>query len=184
MKKIIFILGIMVMLVISGFTIAETLNNEWKTGIKYNIGDKVTYNNLNYECMQGHTSLAGWNPQAVPALWKQVVTQPLNSNEFITSKAYKIGDKVTYNNINYVVLQAHNSQSDWTPDKVPALFKRDIDNNTKDTLKTELLNKYPDKFNNLDIEDVTVSIEYTVYSITTIDKVTGKENKKTWIVKE
>jgi hypothetical protein len=35
---------------------------------------------------------------------------------------YIVNDLVTYNNLIYKVLQEHTSQSDWTPDKVPALF--------------------------------------------------------------
>jgi chitinase len=29
----------------------------------------VTYNGANYECRQAHTSLPGWEPAAVLALW-------------------------------------------------------------------------------------------------------------------
>lgn len=34
-----------------------------------------------------------------------------------------IGEIYSYNNILYEVIQAHTTQSDWTPDTVPALFK-------------------------------------------------------------
>lgn len=37
---------------------------------------------------------------------------------------YKVGDRVRYEDILYRVLQAHTSQLDWTPDKVPALYAR------------------------------------------------------------
>lgn len=35
---------------------------------------------------------------------------------------YQIGDRVIYNNVLYKVLQAHTSQSDWTPDVAVSLF--------------------------------------------------------------
>ena len=39
-------------------------------------------------------------------------------------KAYSIGDRCRYENLLYKCVQAHTSQADWTPDKVPALFVR------------------------------------------------------------
>ncbi len=42
---------------------------EWK---QYNAGDTVTYNGVNYRCLQSHTSLPGWEPPNVPALWQQI----------------------------------------------------------------------------------------------------------------
>lgn len=41
-----------------------------------------------------------------------------------TSKAYAIGDRVKYSGLLYRCVQAHTSQSDWTPDVVPALWVR------------------------------------------------------------
>ncbi|MDO5044301.1 MAG: sugar-binding protein [Coriobacteriia bacterium] len=41
-----------------------------------------------------------------------------------TGKSYKVGDIFSYNNELYRVVQAHTSQSDWTPDAVPALYTR------------------------------------------------------------
>ncbi|MEU5384237.1 M28 family peptidase [Kitasatospora cineracea] len=38
--------------------------------------------------------------------------------------AYNAGDVVTYNGVSYKCLQAHTSQSTWTPDVVPALWQR------------------------------------------------------------
>ncbi|MFD8478238.1 M28 family peptidase [Kitasatospora sp. NPDC059673] len=37
---------------------------------------------------------------------------------------YNVGDVVTYNGVGYRCLQAHTSQSTWTPDVVPALWQR------------------------------------------------------------
>lgn len=38
--------------------------------------------------------------------------------------AYMAGDRVMYSNAMWVVIQAHTSQADWTPDVTPALFAK------------------------------------------------------------
>ncbi|MDK8179215.1 fibronectin type III domain-containing protein, partial [Paenibacillus sp. UMB4589-SE434] len=43
----------------------------WKAGTAYKTNDEVTYNNVVYVCVQGHTSLQGWEPANVPALWRK-----------------------------------------------------------------------------------------------------------------
>lgn len=50
---------------------------------------------------------------------KNKVLFPLWSGDGI---AYSIGDRVRYNNVLYKVLQAHTSQSDWTPVAAASLF--------------------------------------------------------------
>lgn len=42
---------------------------EWAVGQTYAIGDVVTYQGQRYECRQAHTSIVGWQPPNVPALW-------------------------------------------------------------------------------------------------------------------
>lgn len=44
----------------------------WKPGIAVTPGQKYTYNGVTYEVVQAHTTQAGWEPSAVPALWKKV----------------------------------------------------------------------------------------------------------------
>ncbi|WP_370023130.1 glycosyl hydrolase family 18 protein [Planotetraspora sp. GP83] len=44
----------------------------WAPNTSYAIGARVTYNGADYECIQAHTSLTGWEPPNVPALWKPV----------------------------------------------------------------------------------------------------------------
>ncbi|XVQ85689.1 fibronectin type III domain-containing protein [Microbispora siamensis] len=46
----------------------------WAPYTSYATGARVTYNGTDYECIQGHTSLPGWEPPNVPALWKAVGT--------------------------------------------------------------------------------------------------------------
>ncbi|CAH0119725.1 MULTISPECIES: glycosyl hydrolase family 18 protein [unclassified Paenibacillus] len=43
---------------------------EWQANTSYTAGDVVMYNNMQYKCRQSHTSLPGWEPPNVPALWQ------------------------------------------------------------------------------------------------------------------
>ncbi|WP_407695967.1 carbohydrate-binding protein, partial [Sphaerimonospora thailandensis] len=42
----------------------------WAPNTYYAVGARVTYSGKDYEIVQPHTSLAGWEPPNVPALWK------------------------------------------------------------------------------------------------------------------
>lgn len=42
----------------------------WEENKSYTSGDCVSYGGTEYICLQPHTSLAGWTPAAVPALWR------------------------------------------------------------------------------------------------------------------
>ncbi|WP_055478317.1 M4 family metallopeptidase [Sphaerimonospora mesophila] len=44
----------------------------WSTWTAYNAGDIVTYDGVRYRCLQSHTSLPGWEPPIVPALWQRL----------------------------------------------------------------------------------------------------------------
>jgi len=46
-------------------------NNTWQTAVSYTVGTLVTYNGINYKCIQAHKSLQGWEPPNVPALWQK-----------------------------------------------------------------------------------------------------------------
>ena len=53
--------------------ITEGETRVWAADISYVVGDIVAYpdaTSTRYECLQAHTSQTGWNPPAVPALWK------------------------------------------------------------------------------------------------------------------
>ncbi|MEU6099976.1 carbohydrate-binding protein, partial [Streptomyces flaveolus] len=41
----------------------------WAPGRAYAAGDRVTYGSGAYRCLQAHTSMTGWEPPNVPALW-------------------------------------------------------------------------------------------------------------------
>lgn len=58
--------------------IPEDTARVWDSGITYVVGDVVAYPDAKspqYECLQAHTSLAGWEPPNVPALWKVLSSQ-------------------------------------------------------------------------------------------------------------
>ena len=42
---------------------------EWTAGEVVVAGDVRIYNGIAYICIQGHTTMAGWEPPNVPALW-------------------------------------------------------------------------------------------------------------------
>jgi hypothetical protein len=44
----------------------------WAPNTPYSVGQTVTYTGGKYRCLQAHTSLEGWTPAAVPALWRKV----------------------------------------------------------------------------------------------------------------
>ncbi|HCT79814.1 MAG TPA: cellulose-binding protein [Micromonosporaceae bacterium] len=44
----------------------------WQANTAYAVGSVVTYNSLSYRCIQAHTSLQGWEPPNVPALWQRI----------------------------------------------------------------------------------------------------------------
>ncbi|GKU78934.1 M4 family metallopeptidase [Paenibacillus sp. L3-i20] len=44
----------------------------WVANVTYNVNDQVTYNGNTYKALQAHSSLPGWEPSNVPALWSLV----------------------------------------------------------------------------------------------------------------
>ncbi|NUS54246.1 MAG: hypothetical protein HOV66_05200, partial [Streptomycetaceae bacterium] len=44
----------------------------WVANHAYAAGDLVTYGGHTYKCLQPHTSLVGWEPPNVPALWQLI----------------------------------------------------------------------------------------------------------------
>lgn len=63
---------VLVLLVSLLIPMGVSATNEWQPNTSYQIGAQVTHQNSTYECIQPHTSLIGWEPPNVPALWKQI----------------------------------------------------------------------------------------------------------------
>ncbi|SEM14260.1 fibronectin type III domain-containing protein [Nonomuraea pusilla] len=55
-----------------GQTLQTAAYAAWAPWTAYTAGTRVTYNGVDYECLQSHTSQPGWEPPNVPALWKAV----------------------------------------------------------------------------------------------------------------
>ena len=72
----------------------------WLVNTSYTVGQRCRYNDILYRCIQEHTSLEGYEPPNVPALWTrngasggiEEWIQPTGSED-----AYNTGDKVTHN---------------------------------------------------------------------------------------
>lgn len=73
----------------------------WQPNQNVKIGDYRTDNDKLYKCLQAHTTLEGWEPENVPALWKQV-----NGNEWsqpiCKEDTYMLGDEAIRNGEWYV----------------------------------------------------------------------------------
>ena len=41
----------------------------WGAGVSYKVEDVVLYGGRYYSCIQAHTAVSNWTPDAVPALW-------------------------------------------------------------------------------------------------------------------
>ncbi len=76
----------------------------WAPHVPVSAGDTCSVSGAVYVCVQSHTPLPGWQPPAVPALWRLVRAatdvpglppawqQPLGAHD-----AYRKGDRVTHN---------------------------------------------------------------------------------------
>ncbi|PTL76362.1 glycosyl hydrolase family 18 protein [Vitiosangium sp. GDMCC 1.1324] len=55
-----------------GSVMQAPLEAAWAPNTAYAVGARVSYNGRIYQCLQAHTSLVGWEPSAVPALWQDL----------------------------------------------------------------------------------------------------------------
>lgn len=96
-------------------TVTETLTDEaalevvdlfrpWASGMAYAVGDRISYDDLLYRCVQAHTAQDDWTPDATPALWTRVSVdewpewvQPVGASD-----AYALGAKVSHNNKHWI----------------------------------------------------------------------------------
>lgn len=59
----------------------------WAPNTPYKTGDQVTYGSSLYECLQSHTSLTGWEPPNVPALWRAISSAATSTNTSVGPSA-------------------------------------------------------------------------------------------------
>ncbi|WP_063780632.1 M4 family metallopeptidase [Nonomuraea sp. SBT364] len=53
-------------------TVGGDQGDAWAPWTPYATGDVVTHQGASYRCLQAHTSLPGWEPNLVPALWQRI----------------------------------------------------------------------------------------------------------------
>ncbi|MDF5751215.1 carbohydrate-binding protein [Spongiactinospora sp. TRM90649] len=57
---------------------------DWVAWTAYTVGTIVTYNGVEYRCLQNHTSIPGWEPPNVPPMWERVPLPPAPANPRVT----------------------------------------------------------------------------------------------------
>lgn len=103
---------------IDDVTVAEhpTMFANWEVGIGYSVGNIRNYNGNLYRCVQAHTSQESWSPENAASLWAKIgdptVEYPEWSQPIGAHDAYMNGDKVSYNNSNWVSTVDNNV---WQP---------------------------------------------------------------------
>ena len=83
----------------------------------YPLGARVMYNGDIYK-----STIAAnvWSPDVTG--WENLTAPEIG--EWAVGVAYKVGDEVVYDGMNYCCLQAHTSQAGWEPSKVSALWEK------------------------------------------------------------
>jgi chitodextrinase len=103
----------------TGGTVTPPTLPQWQVGVAYKVGDQVTFQGLDYQCRQGHTSQIDWAPPNVYDLWARINA----GSVWATQVIYQVGDTVSFQGHHYRCIQGHQSQPDWTPPVVPALWQ-------------------------------------------------------------
>jgi len=95
----------------------------WAMGATYAVDDLVSYEDALWKCRQAHTAVdAAWYPPNVPALWLRYRKDADTLLEWVAGEQVYVGWQRTYDGGTYECIQAHVTQSDWTPPAVPALW--------------------------------------------------------------
>ena len=78
--------------------LVPALWHEWAAGVSYAIGDRVSYVDALWRCVQAHTSQEGWEPDKAPALWVRTSADPIPEWVQPTGAhdAYAKGEKVRH----------------------------------------------------------------------------------------
>lgn len=78
--------------------LVPTLWHEWAVGIAYAVGDRVSYVDALWRCVQAHTSQEGWEPDKAVSLWVRTSADPIPEWVQPTGAhdAYAKGDKVRH----------------------------------------------------------------------------------------
>jgi len=95
----------------------------WSANVSYEVGARVLFDGRLYSARQAHTSIPGWEPPVVPALWEAVAPQTGVAGTWTPNATYAIGAHVTYAGVQYRCVQGHTSLVGWEPPAVPALWQ-------------------------------------------------------------
>lgn len=87
--------------------IVESVYPLWDAnGYSYFAGEKVSYEDKYYRCIQSHTSQADWTPDTAVSLWVSISDPAEEYPEWIqptgAHDAYNKGDKVSHNEKHWV----------------------------------------------------------------------------------
>jgi hypothetical protein len=101
---------------------SSVLFREWNgNGIIYEVGQRVTYNEILYKVLQPHTSQADWTPDTAASLYAKVLIPDENTipewQQPDSTNAYMTGDKVMFEGKTYESLIDNNI---WNPIDYPA----------------------------------------------------------------
>jgi len=93
----------------------ESVEGEWIVGVTYAIDDPVTYNEIDYVCIQSHTAQLGWEPGTATSLWslaKEPVVVLSNWEQPGSTNPYMLGDQVLFNGDTWESIVNNNV---WSP---------------------------------------------------------------------
>lgn len=121
--SLVLVLGLVISMFYVARPVSAAARGAWAPNVAYAANDTVTYNGSTYTCLQTHTSLVGWEPSNVPALWQQggggttpPVTPPPATNGVIFYADINYGGTaITLGVGNYTLsqLNARGIPNDW-----------------------------------------------------------------------
>ena len=79
------------------------------------------YNNGLVICRQTHNRTI-YSPEETPALFIVYRADAASVLDWVVGEKVEVGMHRIYNTVEYVVIAAHVTQADWTPDKTPTLW--------------------------------------------------------------
>lgn len=86
---------------------APSLLPAWSATASYSAGDLVRHGGTPYRCLQAHQAQAGWEPEAAPSLWAEVLPGQGGTDigEWVqpdSTNPYMKGDHVMHNGVEWV----------------------------------------------------------------------------------
>jgi len=91
----------------------------WEPDTEYTTGERVSYTDKLYRCVQSHTSQKDWTPDVTPALWAEVAKPgkiPVWKQPTGAQDAFMKGDKVWFPEEDTTVYISTVDNNVWSPD--------------------------------------------------------------------